>query len=332
MAEKLPFGEGASINRPPLFCDLNYQFWKVRMKIFVESLDKGIWDAIENGPFNPKFEKDGSSIEKPWSQWTDSENKKAKFDYIAKNIITFALNSDEFFRISQCSSVKEMWDTLEVTHEGTNDVKRARKHTLIHEYEMFRMLKGESIAEVQKRFTHIINHLMILGKTFDKEELNINILKCLDRTWQPKVTTISESKDLTSLTTAFLFGKLREHELEMKRLNVQESEDKHVKSIALKAAKLKSKQESSDESEEENLSLLSKKFSRFLKRNRNKEANKERYGNKKTSDFNSNNYTCFGYGEQGHIKVDCPNKESNEKKSSYKEKKGKSRRAYIAWD
>jgi len=86
-----------------------------------------------------------------------------------------------------------------------------------------------------------------------------------------------------------------------------------VRSIALKAAKQKRKQDSSDESEEENLSLLSKKFSRFLKRNRIKEANKERYGNNKTSDFNSNNYTCFGCGEQGHIKADCPNKESNEK-------------------
>ena len=64
MAEKLPFREGASINRPPLFWGFNYQFWKVRMKIFVESLDKGIWDAIENGPFIPKIEKDGSSIEK----------------------------------------------------------------------------------------------------------------------------------------------------------------------------------------------------------------------------------------------------------------------------
>jgi len=62
-----------------------------------------------------------------------------------------------------------------------------------------------------------------------------------------------------------LFGKLREHELEMNKLNVQESEDKHVRSIALKASKHKSKQDLSDESEEENLSLLSKKFSRFLK-------------------------------------------------------------------
>jgi len=234
MTEKLPFGEGASINRPPLFYGFNYQFWKVRIKIFVESLDKGIWDAIENDPFIPKFENDGSSIGKPWSQWTNGENKKAKFDCISKNIITSALNSDEFFRISQCSSAKEMCDTLEVTHEGTNDVNRARKHTLLQEYEMFRMLKGESIAEVQKRFTHIINHLMSLGRAFDKEELNIKILKCLDRSWQPKVTTISESKHLTSLTTASLFGKLREHELEMNRFYVQESEDKHVRSIALK--------------------------------------------------------------------------------------------------
>jgi len=116
-----------------------------------ESLDKGSWDAIENGPFVPKFEKDGSSIEKPWSQWTDFESKKAKFNCIAKNIITSALNSNEFFRVSQCKSAKEMWDTLEVTHEGTNEVKRARTHTLIQEYEMFRMLKGETIAEVQKR-------------------------------------------------------------------------------------------------------------------------------------------------------------------------------------
>ena len=146
MAEKLPFGDGASINRLPLLCGLNYQFQKVRMKIFVESLDRGIWDAIENDPFIPKFEKDGSSIEKPWSQWTDAENKRARFDCIAKNIITSALNSDEFFKISQCSSAKEMWDTLEVTHVGTNDVKRARKHTLIQEYEMFIMVKGESIA------------------------------------------------------------------------------------------------------------------------------------------------------------------------------------------
>jgi len=138
-----------------------------------------------------------------------------------------------------------MWDILEVTHEGTNDVKRARKHALIQEYEMFKMQKGETIADVQKRFTHIVNHLISLGKTFEREELNIKILKCLDRSWQHKVTTISKSKDLTFLTIASLFGKLREHELEMNMLSDQEHEEKHVRNISLKTVGHKNCQESS---------------------------------------------------------------------------------------
>jgi len=90
-------------------------------------------------------------------------------------------------------------------------VKRARKHVLILEYEMFRMLKGETIADVQKRFTHIVNHLISLGKIFEREELNIKI-----NYWQPKVTTISESKDLTTLTITSLFGKLN---MNLKRID-----------------------------------------------------------------------------------------------------------------
>jgi len=57
MAGKLSFEEGASINKPPLLCGLNYKYWEARMKIFVESIDKGIWDSIENGLFIPKLKK-----------------------------------------------------------------------------------------------------------------------------------------------------------------------------------------------------------------------------------------------------------------------------------
>ena len=51
---KLPFAKGASIHRPPMFCRLNYQFWKIEMQIFIESIDNGIWDAIVDGPYTPK--------------------------------------------------------------------------------------------------------------------------------------------------------------------------------------------------------------------------------------------------------------------------------------
>ena len=131
-----------------------------------------------------------------------------------------------------------MWEVLEVTHEGTGDVKRSRKHSLIKEYELFRMQPEESIADVQKRFTHIVNHLTGLGKEFDREELNIKVLKCLDRSWQPKVTAISESRDLSNLGTVALFGKLMEHEMELKRLKEQETVERKPKGLALKASKL----------------------------------------------------------------------------------------------
>jgi len=70
--------------------------------------------------------------EKPWSQWTEQESKKSQYNCIAKNMIRYALSSDEFFRVSQCESAKEMWDTLEVTPEGTNGLltyKKAYSHT-----------------------------------------------------------------------------------------------------------------------------------------------------------------------------------------------------------
>jgi len=104
---------------------------------------------------------------------------------------------------------------------------------------------------------------MGLGKEFDKEELNIKVIKCLDRNWQPKVTAISKSKDISIITIVALFGKLREHEIEMQRLSELESSEKKVKTIALKASLKKSyktKEEAAESNDNENLNLLVKRF------------------------------------------------------------------------
>ena len=55
----------------------------------------------------------------------------------AKNIITYALGIDEYFRVSNYKSAKDMWDTLQVTYVGTTYVKRSRINTLTHEYELY---------------------------------------------------------------------------------------------------------------------------------------------------------------------------------------------------
>ena len=88
---------------------------------------------------------------------------------------------DEYFRVSNCKNAKEMWDTLQVTYEGTTDVKRSRINTLTHEYELFKMFQYETIEDMQKRFTHIVNHLASLGKIFPNEDLINKVLRCLSR-------------------------------------------------------------------------------------------------------------------------------------------------------
>ena len=65
---KMPFAEGASINRPRMFGGVNYAFWKIRMKIFMESIYMGIWDAVVSGPFIPMQVVKEETIKKPWSE------------------------------------------------------------------------------------------------------------------------------------------------------------------------------------------------------------------------------------------------------------------------
>jgi len=149
-----------------------------------------------------------TTIQKPREQWSKEEKRLVQYNLKAKNIITSALGMDKYFRVSNYKSAKDMWDTLQVTHKGTTDVKISRINTLTREYELFRMNPNENIQDMQKRFTHIVNHFASLGKIFTNEDLINKVLRCLSKEWQPKVTAITESRDLTNMSLATLFGKL----------------------------------------------------------------------------------------------------------------------------
>ncbi|KAF1893034.1 hypothetical protein Lal_00024154 [Lupinus albus] len=232
-----------------------------------------------------------------------------------------------------------MWETLQVTHEGTSEVKRARLNALTHEYELFRMFPNESIGDMQKRFTHIINHIVALDKTFSKGELTNKVLRCLDRNWQPKVTAIMESKDLDSMGLATLFGKLQEHEMELGRLTLHEELDKRKKGISLKASTSQDQEdkdddESDSEIDTKTMTLLVRKFNKFIK-NR---GSSKRFPKKETrnSTFKHKNskekFMCHECDKVGHLKFKCPvylKKVDGEKNTS---PDLKSKKAYIVWD
>ncbi|GAV83656.1 DUF4219 domain-containing protein/UBN2 domain-containing protein, partial [Cephalotus follicularis] len=77
-------------------------------------------------------------------------------------------------------------------------------------------LDYQFISYMFTRFTTIINSLKNLGKSYSNQELVRKILRCLPKSWTPKVTVIEEAKDLSTLPLEQLLGSLMTHETTMK--------------------------------------------------------------------------------------------------------------------
>ena len=77
---------------------------------------------------------------------------------------------------------KEIWDKLEVIHEGTSQVKKSKISILTHKYELFKMKANETISKIFTRFIDIINGLKSLEKIYVNVEIVRKIFRCLPRT------------------------------------------------------------------------------------------------------------------------------------------------------
>ncbi|GAV88155.1 UBN2 domain-containing protein, partial [Cephalotus follicularis] len=155
-----------------------------------------------------------------------------------------------------------------ITYEGTNQVKESKISMLVHEYELFMMHDNENISEIFTRFTTIINSLKNLGKSYPNQELVRKILRCLPKSWTPKVTAIEEAKDLTTLPLEQLLGSLMTHEAIMKN---HESEVTKVR----KTAALRASKEENESDEDGDMALITTQFKKLLKRQKGKKAFKK---------------------------------------------------------
>jgi len=206
--------EGQSITRPPYFNGQHYGWWKNRMENYIQAEDYELWMLIKNGPLDPKMtQENGTTIIKKPEEFNSEDYKMMEKNAKAKKLLYFGLAPDEYTRISECEYAKDIWDALQVAHEGTNQVKQSRIKLLMRKYEWFEMGDRETIMDMYTRFTHITNELKSLGKTFTTEELVRRILRVLPRSWEAKVMAIQEAKDLKKLSLDELIGNLQTYEL-----------------------------------------------------------------------------------------------------------------------
>ncbi len=309
--------EGQSNNRPRFFSVKNYAYWKERIRIFIQSIDYNIWKIVVSGPKIPtKTSADGVVTPKEEAEWNEDDKKKIELNAKAINLLHCAISFEEYRKVSRCKTAKEIWEKLQVTHEGTKQVKETRIDMLRKEYEMFSMKDGESIDEAFERFSIIINNLDAMGTNYAEQTLVRKLLRSLTKEWENTATVLTESNNISPITYDELRGKLLAYEA------THANTYSKKKGIALKSQIEPKESESSDGISDDELLFFARRFRRMMK-------NKSKYkgSSSKEHKIDLSKVMCHHCKEAGHFKLNCP--------KLIKEDKGKKERKRVlmaAWE
>ncbi|KAA8539317.1 hypothetical protein F0562_026009 [Nyssa sinensis] len=99
-------------------------------------------------------------------------------------------------------------EKLREEYEGSQRVKHVKLLTLKREFEMHKMKERETVKEYAGKLMEIVNKIKLLGEPFPDSKIVEKMLISLPARFEPKISTIEESCDLTRLTVAELISKL----------------------------------------------------------------------------------------------------------------------------
>nr|GEV45589.1 zf-CCHC domain-containing protein/UBN2 domain-containing protein [Tanacetum cinerariifolium] len=208
------------------------------------------------------------------------------------------------------------------THQGNSQVKDNKIDLLVQQYKQFTILEEESIDSGFARFNTIITSLKSLNEGFSSKNYVWKFIRALHPKWRAKVTVIEESKDLSSLALDDLISNLIVHEVVMKKdFKIYRGKKERVKSIALKAKKNSSDDETStSKSDDEEYDMVVRNFKKFFRRKgkfvrqlrEEKKSFRQRDEKKGKSDRK-----CFRCGDPNHLTGDCPKPPHNKNQKAF---------------
>ena len=245
---------GHSLVIPPHFDGNNYAYWKVRMKAFLKSIDERVWNSVEYGWEKPTT---------PVSEWQTSQKEAAAFNSKVMNAIFNTVSMKEFKRISNAEVAHTAWNILQIVHEATKAVKINKLQQLTSKFESIRIFDDESFDELYAKLNDIINSAYNLGEIYDQPKIIRKILRSLTENFRPKVTVITESKDVDSIPIDELVGSLQSYEMDLPKTSKS-------KSIALKSVDDVEVGGFDDELSATEIAYIAKNFRNFLRNNNRK--------------------------------------------------------------
>ena len=114
----------------------------------------------------------------------------------AKYTLTCAQSKNKYKKIYKLRTAKEIWESLSINDEDTEDVKLRKVMTLTRRYERFIMKDGEFVDGMFRRLQVLLNNLGTIGHMYSKDQINLKGLDSFPKVWEPKTTTIQKTRDI----------------------------------------------------------------------------------------------------------------------------------------
>ena len=96
------------------------------MRVYFQDIDFDLWHVVTNGTHTRTRLVNGVLTPKPINEYSEEDKKLSSMNAKAMNILYCALERNDFNCISTCLNTHNIWHLLEVTHEGTNQVKEKK--------------------------------------------------------------------------------------------------------------------------------------------------------------------------------------------------------------
>ncbi|KAL8120221.1 hypothetical protein AgCh_017385 [Apium graveolens] len=222
----------------------NYHHWMVKMYLHLLSQDEAYVDCMERGPHVPIRAATGNepSVLKPRHEWSDPDIEQVKKEKKAMNILFNGVDGDMFDNIINCKITKEVWDTILIIYDGTEQVRENKMQLLIQQYEHFHYEESGSLTDIFSRFQKLLNALNLHGRVYQTKDSNLKFFRSLPKEWKLMTVLLRNSLDYKKFTLERLYGILKTYELEIEQNERMEKGRKKGGSIALVAELEKEKE------------------------------------------------------------------------------------------
>ncbi|XP_017621494.1 uncharacterized protein LOC108465629 [Gossypium arboreum] len=190
---------GFSPAAPPIFNGEGYHIWVVKMKTYLQALD--LWEVVnldvELVPLrvNPTV----AQIR----QHADERTKRHKAMSCIQNCVLDVI----FTRIMACETPKQAWNKLKEEFQGIERTRQQQLLNLRRDFENLKM-EEETVKQYSDRIMVVVNSIRLLGEQFSEVRIVEKMISTLPERYEAKISSLKDSKDLTSISLTELINAL----------------------------------------------------------------------------------------------------------------------------